>query len=116
MTWCGRRRIARRLTKFQIVFKAHPNLAIRMCGDGESRFAFYVSFSEIDPLLWCRVDDLNVDTLVFSGRDVSGDDDEGIGVSCVPYAFWHGVTVSWQDEFYALRWERQSEQREQEDA
>ena len=105
----------KRLTRVQIVFKAHPDLTIRMCGDGKSRFAFYVSFAKIDSLLRCRIDDLNVDTLIFSGRDVSGDDDERIGVSCVPYAFWHGITVRWQDEFYALRWEWQSEQREQED-
>lgn len=70
-----------------------------MGGDGETCLALDVSFGEVDVSLGCGVDDFNVDALAGAGTDVGGDDDEGVGVGCVPYAFFDWDSGWWEGEF-----------------
>ena len=80
----------------QIVFKAHPNLALGVRSDREARFAVDVLFGEVDVALRCGVDDVNVDALAGAGSDVGSDDDECVWVGCVPYALF-GRDFSWRE-------------------
>lgn len=70
-----------------------------MGGDRETCFAFNVLFGEVDVPLRCRVDDLYVNTLTGTGSDVGGDDDQGVWVGCVPYAFFGGDFNRRESEF-----------------
>jgi hypothetical protein len=72
----------------QIVFKAHPDLALGVGSDCEPCFGVDVLFGEVDVSLGRGVDDVDVDALAGAGSDVGGDDDERVWVGCVPYALF----------------------------
>ena len=62
----------------QIVFKAHPNLALCVCGDREVHLSVDVFFGEVDIALGYGVDDVSVDVLAGARTDVGHDDDKGV--------------------------------------
>ena len=70
-----------------------------MCSDSEPRLALDVPFGEVDVALGRGVDDFDVDALTRAWADVGGDDDEGVRVGCVPYAFFSRDFSWWKDEF-----------------
>lgn len=103
----------KRRTWCQIVLEAHANLAFGVGGDSKTGLSLDVFFREVDVPLGCRVDDVDVNALTGAGTDVGGDDDEGVCMGCVPYAFF-GRNSSWREgEFNGGRKGQEKEEEEE---
>ena len=60
-------------------------------GDRKACFGIDVLFGEVDALLWCGVDDVDVDALAGAGTNIGGDDNEGEWIGYIPYALFDRV-------------------------